>query len=90
LTTDNASPANANGEDAYDIDLSYRAYSMTTGWLWQKAGADETTEPGLIHFDPMEVDFATFLSAQATYDGAMSGLVYAGTGIVAAVLAITF
>ena len=63
---------------------------MTTGWEWQKAGAAETTEPGLIHFDPMEVDFSTFLSATAKYTGAMSGLAYAGTGIVATILTMSF
>lgn len=63
---------------------------MTTGWKWQAAGTYATSEPGLINFDEIEVDFATFTNAQVLYDGAMDGLVYTGTGIVAALLAMTF
>ena len=48
LTTDNG----ATTDLMFDIDLGYRKYSMTTGWIWQAQAADASTEPGLIHFDP--------------------------------------
>ena len=90
ITGDNPATPASSGNDSYDIDLDYRKYSMTTGWLWQKAAADESTAPGLIHFDPIEVDFDIFRNAEVTYTGAMDGFIYTGAGIVAGVLAMTF
>lgn len=72
----------------FDIDLGYRKYSMTTGWIWQAQAADASTEPGLIHFDPIDVDFARFVTAQTLYTGAISGMVFAGAaGMAASLLA---
>ena len=64
---------------------------MTTGWMFDEAATPATTEPGLINFDPLEVDFAIFRSAEVTYDGAatLGGFIYS-TGVVAALLAMTF
>ena len=69
--------------------MTYRKYSITTGWLFKAAGADATAEPGLVHFDPVDVDFATFINAQVTYTGAMDAFAVAGTSLIAAMIAIS-
>ena len=74
-----------------DIDLEYRKYSVTTGWLIPETVTAATVEPGLIFFDPVEVDFAIFQAESVKYEGAVNGLAIAGTaGLVAAVLAMSF
>ena len=66
---------------------------MTTGWMFQAATVDATTAPGLINFDPIEVDFDIFRNAQVTYTGALAGFIYtagAAAGMVTSLLAMTF
>ena len=74
-----------------DIDLDYRKYSVTTGWKIPNTVATATAEPGLVFFDPVEVDFAIFQNDIVLYEGAVNGIAIAGTaGLVAAVLAMSF
>ena len=89
LTTDN-DPSSVDATNTHDIDLAYRKYSMTTGWEWQVATTPATTEPGKINFDPMEVDFGRFITAQTLYTGAINGMTLAGTGLVATILSLLF
>lgn len=88
ITNDNTDPADIT--NTHDVDLAYRKYSMTTGWEWQVALTPATTEPGKINFDPMEVDFGRFITAQTLYTGAINGMTLAGTGLVATILSLLF
>ena len=88
---DNAGSAvTASSTNTVDIDMTYRKYSITAGWLFNAAGAAATAEPGLVHFDPVDVDFATFINAQVTYTGAMDAFAVAGTSMIAAMIAMSF
>ena len=93
ITNDNNSgdaAVPATTANTFDIDLAYRKYSMTTGWEWQVGTTPATTEPGKINFDPLEVDFGRFITAQTLYTGAINGMTLAGTGLVATILSLLF
>jgi len=62
-----------SGQDktkTHDIDLEYRNYSISVGWLISTAIAP-TSPPGKVEFEAIDVDFATFTKAAATYDEGM-------------------
>jgi len=78
--------------NTFDIDLTYRKYSITTGWELPSstATAPPTDAPGKIEFDAVEVDFANFTRAAAVYESGVQGYAIAGAGMLAAICAMSF
>ena len=82
-------PAETN---TYDFDLDFRSYSVSAGWIIPSSGsaAEATDVPGVIDFDAITVDFATFQSDAVKYLGSTYGMAIAGTSLFAAVFSMSF
>ena len=70
-----------------DINLAYRAFSVTTGWRIPNGAS---ASPGLQDFAGVKVDFSTFERAAETYTGAIYGLAMAGSAAAVGALAMSF
>lgn len=82
-------PAETN---TYDFDLGFRSYSVSAGWIIPSSGsaAEATDVPGVIDFDAITVDFATFQSDVVKYEGSIYGMAIAGTSLFAAIFSMSF
>lgn len=76
--------------NTYDIDLAFRPYSVSAGWIIPATATAATDVPGVIDFDAITVDFATFLSDAALYEGGMYTMAIASTSLFAAIFSMSF
>lgn len=88
-TLDNDTTASQTNVNTHDIDLQYRKYSISVGWLISTA-VPPTAAPGKVDFEAIDVDFATFLSAAALYDEGIQGYAMAGSALLATICAMSF